>query len=91
MGIVNDCNRVAETQRELLDGGAWLLRGQAVNDKAAWIFPSTAAIVCLNSVHSHAWSRFRAGQQCVGLQFRYNNPGRMIIHKGNAHYSARKM
>ena len=42
---LNDCCRLTETRREWLDGGAWLLCGRTVNNKASSIFPSTASIL----------------------------------------------
>jgi len=39
---LNNCYQLAKTQREWPDSGAWLLCGWTVEDKASWIFPSTA-------------------------------------------------
>jgi len=49
-GCLNDCCWLAETRREWQDGGAWRLCGRSVNDKASLIFPSTASILCLDSL-----------------------------------------
>ena len=46
MGSLNDCYWLAEARRECLDGGAWSIRGQTANDKASWILPFIAFILC---------------------------------------------
>ena len=42
---MNDCYLLAETQREWPDCGASLLCWRTIDDKASWVFPSTAPIL----------------------------------------------